>query len=92
MRLQTALRIITPSFRPRLRGESRTGLFVMAVLIIGFSFYILFPAVLIFVNSFNVAAIGQPTSTDSTTGVLRSADPTSWARCGTVWSSMASRH
>lgn len=34
---------------------------VMAVLIIGFGFYILYPVILVFINSFNIAGIGQPT-------------------------------
>lgn len=32
----------------------------MAVLIIGFGFYILYPVILVFINSFNIAGIGQP--------------------------------
>ena len=37
-----------------------TGTFVMAVLILIFGFYILYPVVLIFVNSFNTASIVEP--------------------------------
>ncbi|NIO11633.1 MAG: ABC transporter permease subunit, partial [Deltaproteobacteria bacterium] len=37
-----------------------TGTFVMAVLILTFGFYILYPVVLIFVNSFNIASIIDP--------------------------------
>lgn len=33
----------------------------MVVLIITFGFYILYPVILVFVNSFNIAGIGQPT-------------------------------
>lgn len=33
----------------------------MAVLIIAFGFYILYPVLLVFINSFNIAGIGQPT-------------------------------
>ncbi len=33
---------------------------IMAVLIIAFGFYILYPVILVFVNSFNIAGIGQP--------------------------------
>ena len=33
----------------------------MAVLIIAFGFYILYPVILVFINSFNIAGIGQPT-------------------------------
>ena len=37
-----------------------TGTFVMAALILTFGFYILYPVVLIFVNSFNIASIVDP--------------------------------
>jgi len=37
-----------------------TGTFVMAALILTFGFYILYPVVLIFVNSFNIAGIIEP--------------------------------
>lgn len=37
-----------------------TGTFVMAVLILTFGFYILYPVLLIFVNSFNIASIVEP--------------------------------
>ncbi|MXW29619.1 MAG: iron ABC transporter permease [Chloroflexi bacterium] len=36
------------------------GHLVMAVLIIGFGCYILYPVILVFINSFNIAGIGQP--------------------------------
>jgi len=39
-----------------------TGTFVMAVLIIGFGFWIFAPIVVVLVNSFNVAQAGQPAS------------------------------
>ena len=41
--------------RAVIRGQSPTGTFVMAVLVIVFAIYILYPVVLIFINSFNVA-------------------------------------
>ena len=41
--------------RAVIRGQSPTGAFVMAVLIIVFGVYIVYPVILIFVNSFNVA-------------------------------------
>ncbi len=41
--------------RAVIRGQSPTGAFVMAVLIIVFGVYIVYPVILIFINSFNVA-------------------------------------
>ena len=45
----------------RARARPNASHFVMAVLIIAFGFYILYPVILVFVNSFNVAGIGRPT-------------------------------
>ena len=41
--------------RAVIRGQSPTGTFIMAVLIIVFGLYIVYPVILIFINSFNVA-------------------------------------
>ena len=49
-RKRTALRIRRPS----------GGTFVVAALIIVFGFYIITPVLLIFINSFNLAQVGQP--------------------------------
>ena len=45
----------------RVRAGPKPRHLVMAVLIIGFGFYILYPVILVFINSFNIASIGQPT-------------------------------
>ncbi|MCY4582446.1 MAG: iron ABC transporter permease [Chloroflexi bacterium] len=45
----------------RLRAGPKPRHLIMAVLIITFGFYILYPVILVFVNSFNIAGIGQPT-------------------------------
>lgn len=37
-----------------------TGLFVMGVLIVVFGFYVLYPMLLIFINSFNAAGVNEP--------------------------------
>ena len=49
--------------KPVARRRARLGSphFIMAVLIIAFGFYILYPVILVFINSFNIAGIGQPT-------------------------------
>lgn len=44
-----------PAARPR--AGANKGLFIMALLILFFGFYIIYPVVLIFIQSFNVAAI-----------------------------------
>ena len=48
--------------KPVARRRARLGSphFIMAVLIIAFGFYILYPVLLVFINSFNIAGIGQP--------------------------------
>jgi iron(III) transport system permease protein len=53
----TTVRIKQPA--PRLRMP-RSGTFIVAALIIVFGFYVLGPVLLIFVNSFNLAQVGQP--------------------------------
>lgn len=45
--------------RPRARKSSDVGLFVMAVLLIVFGFWIIYPIVLILISSFNAAGFGQ---------------------------------
>lgn len=45
----------------RLRAGPKPRHLIMVVLIITFGFYILYPVILVFVNSFNIAGIGQPT-------------------------------
>lgn len=45
----------------RLRAGPKPRHLIMAVLIIAFGFYILYPVILVFINSFNIAGIGQPT-------------------------------
>ncbi len=54
MRTEAAQRVpSTPKWMPE------RGTFIVVVLIIAFGFYILYPIVLIFVNSFNIASVAQ---------------------------------
>ncbi len=53
----TASQAVFP--RPRARRASNAGLFIMAVLLIVFGFWIIYPIVLILVSSFNAAGFGQ---------------------------------
>lgn len=57
--LTAGARVAKPAGRMRARPNSAH--FIMAVLIIAFGFYILYPVILVFINSFNIAGIGQPT-------------------------------
>lgn len=41
-------------------GRLRVGVVVMPILIVGLGFYVVYPLVLILVNSFNVASIAEP--------------------------------
>jgi iron(III) transport system permease protein len=49
-----------PSAESRRIGRPSTGLLAMSLIILGLGFYILYPLLLIFINSFNVARIGEP--------------------------------
>ena len=44
---------------PMVRSVPGAGLFIMATLLIGFGFWVIYPIILIFVNSFNTAGLGQ---------------------------------
>jgi iron(III) transport system permease protein len=55
--VQTRSVAVPPAFNI---GRLRVGVLVMPILIVGLGFYIVYPLVLILVNSFNVAAISQP--------------------------------
>ena len=54
---------IGPSVRSagKVRARPNASHFIMATLLIVFGFYILYPVILVFINSFNTASIGQPT-------------------------------
>ena len=45
----------------KVRARPNASHFIMATLLIVFGFYILYPVILVFINSFNTASIGQPT-------------------------------
>jgi iron(III) transport system permease protein len=45
---------------PVVRSVPGAGLFIMAILLIAFGFWVIYPIILIFVTSFNTAGLGQP--------------------------------
>jgi iron(III) transport system permease protein len=49
-----------PAAQPRRIPRPSTGLLVMSLIILAMGFYILYPLLLIFINSFNVARIAEP--------------------------------
>ena len=62
-----------------------TGIFIMAALIIVFGFYILYPVLLILINSFNVAGVTEEASYSLENWKLAFSDPSIWQALGNTF-------